>query len=426
MNKQNRRKKIINLRILLIALIILIIYTSFILIKDAVVAVVANNVITNEQLADELEPTSFLFIGTDEDQTQADGSRSDVLMVATFTPDNKRGNMEMNIVSIPRDTVVPISCDQNNYKKINSAHNTGYISGGTDAAIDCTVTTVENYLNIDINYYIETSFNGLIQMVDAIGGIEIDVHSDFCQVDSQEEQEICFEPGVQTLSGEQSLAYVRERYTTSDYERGIRQQQIMLGIVKKVMSDPDQYLGPAIGVFNETMESNLDTNLIMKITNSLISNYNQYVENLGSDTPVVIQLKDSPFSNANSIGGAIGGVAGIDTTNMDSVPMNNLYPEISDFEMNTSIQELYFSKKATNMASTPQNSNYLQEPLVIEFQSISIMQVPFTSISGESSSYSDYDTLYYVSNTLRQSIGESIEEPTYDYYALEQVILSYD
>jgi len=422
MGMNARRKKIRNLRIMMVATTLLLIASTTIFIKDAAVGLVANNVITNENLSNSLDPTTFLFIGTDEDQTTAEGARSDVLMVATFTPDNVRGNMEMNIVSIPRDTVANIACgDADYYSRINEAYALGYNQGGTQSGIDCTVSTVENYLNIEVDYYIATSFTGLIEMVDAIGGVEIDVHNEFCQKDSQEDEEICFEPGVQTLNGEQALAYARERYTTSDYERGIRQQQIMLGIVKKVLSDPDQYLGPAIGVFNESMESNLDSNLIMKIANSVIINYNQYIQNMGADTPVVIQLKDSPYSNENSIGGAIGGVTGIDTTNMESVPMSTLYPEVSEFEEATMVQELYFSKKATDLASTPQSEDVSQEPLIIEFQSISVKQVPFTAYDGASLSYSDTDTLNYVSNTLRQAVGDPIEEPTFNYYAIDEL-----
>jgi LCP family protein required for cell wall assembly len=422
-----RQKKIRNLRIMMVAVTLLIIGSTAIFIKDAAIGLVANNVITNENLSSSLEPTTFLFIGSDEDQTMAEGARSDVLMVATFTPDNVRGNMEMNVVSIPRDSVTNIVCgDYDYYGRINEAYSVGYSEGGTQEAIDCTVATVENYLNIEVDYYIATSFTGLIEMVDAIGGIEIDVHSEFCQVDSQEEEEICFEPGLQTLNGEQSLAYARERHTTSDYERGIRQQQIMLGIVKKVLSDPDQYLGPAIGVFSESMESNLDVELITKITNSVISNYNQYIENMGADTPVVIQLKDSPYSNENSIGGAIGGVTGIDTTNVEAVPMSTLYPEVSEFEEDTMVQELYFSKKATDLASTPQSETATQEALIIEFQSISIKQIPFTSIDGASLSYADLDTLNYVSNTIRQAAGDPIEEPTFNFYEMEDIVAYYD
>lgn len=427
MGKNARRKRIRNLRIMMVALTMLIIVASLTIVKDAAVGLVTNNVITNDNLSSSLEPTTFLFIGSDEDQTMAEGARSDVLMVATFTPDNVRGNMEMNIVSIPRDSIANITCDgYDYYGRINEAYAVGYNEGGTQDAIDCTVATVEDYLNIEVDYYIATSFTGLIEMVDAIGGIEIDVHSDFCQVDSQEDEELCFEPGLQTLNGEQALAYARERHSTSDYERGIRQQQIMLGIVKKVLSDPDQYLGPAIGVFTESMESNLDVALITKITNSAISNYNQYIENMGADTPVIIQLKDSPYSNPNSIGGAIGGVTGIDTTNVESVPISTLYPEVSDFEEDTEVQELYFSKKATNLASTPQSEGATQEPLVIEFQSISVKQIPFTSVDGASQSYADEDTLNYVSNTLRQAVGDPIEEPTFNFYALDEIIAYYN
>ena len=95
----------------------------------------------------------------------------DTLMIITFNPDT----LQTTLVSIPRDTFVPIACRNDQYAKINSA-----AAYGTSCVID----TVSNFLDIDIDYYVKINFKGVVDLVDAIGGIEVDVEAPTYNADS--------------------------------------------------------------------------------------------------------------------------------------------------------------------------------------------------------------------------------------------------
>ncbi|KAI0990168.1 hypothetical protein GJ496_008195 [Pomphorhynchus laevis] len=391
-----------------------VIGTGLLIAKDAVVAMAANIVISDTVVGEGLEPTTFLFIGSDEDQTNSSGARSDVLMVVTLTPSNSRDNLEVNMVSIPRDTIANITCGDY-YGRINEAYSMGYNENGSEGGVACAVSTVEEYLNIKIDYYAATSFTGLMNLIESIGGVEVDVEYAFDEQDSgQNANAISLEAGLQVLNGEQALAYARQRYQSTDYERGLRQQQIMMATAKKIMSNPGQYLAPAIGVFFEDMTSNLNIDVLTKLANNLISSYNLYIQNMSGNSPISLLVKTSPYSNETSIGDAISGVTGVDTENIAEVPFSNFYPNAIDFELDTEVKEVLFSKRASTMPSTKVIEGE-EKSMVIEFQSISILADEFKSAEGASVSTPSSDTLYYVSNVLRTAIGLPIEKPTYNY-----------
>lgn len=103
----------------LLATLFLVLFCLRIMVSNA-----ANSVIEGEKYS-KIEPTSFLILGTDAAQTHAEGARSDVMMVATFNQSNSRGNMELNLISIPRDTIMKNTCS-GEYEKANGIYNYGY------------------------------------------------------------------------------------------------------------------------------------------------------------------------------------------------------------------------------------------------------------------------------------------------------------
>ncbi len=165
-------------------------------------------------------PFSVLLMGIDTgDLGRVEQGRSDTLMVATINPVDK----QTTIVSIPRDTYVEIK-GRGTKDKINHA----YAFGGTAMAID----TVQNYLDIPIDYYVSINMKGLKELVDAVGGIEVNNPFTFSQDGHY------FSIGKISLNGEQTLAYSRMRYEDpkGDYGRQERQRKIVEGVVKKVVS----------------------------------------------------------------------------------------------------------------------------------------------------------------------------------------------
>ncbi|WP_370458162.1 LCP family protein [Bacillus sp. AR18-7] len=105
--------------------------------------------------------------------------------------------------------------------------------GGVDATID----TVENFLDIPIDYYVKFNFDSFLNLIDTIGGIDVDVPITFIEQDSQDQVDaIHVEKGYQHLNGEQALALARTRHIDNDFMRGKRQQLVIEAIGKKLLS----------------------------------------------------------------------------------------------------------------------------------------------------------------------------------------------
>ncbi|PIC64468.1 transcriptional regulator [Sporosarcina sp. P13] len=169
---------------------------------------------------------SILLVGVDESEArhQMEGhGRSDALIVATLNPKAK----SVKLVSIPRDSYVYIP--RVNYRdKIAHAH----AFGGTAASID----TVESLFDIPINYYIKMNFNAFIDVVDALGGVEVEVPYERIEKDENDNNAIHLMPGLQRLDGRHTLALARTRKLDSDIERGKRQQMILQAMIKEATS----------------------------------------------------------------------------------------------------------------------------------------------------------------------------------------------
>lgn len=166
------------------------------------------------------EPFSVLLLGIDTgDDGRVEQGRSDTTIVATVNPRDK----QTTLVSLARNTYVDIP-GQGKQDKLNHA----YAFGGASLAMD----TVENYLNIPINHYVSINMAGLKELVNAVGGIEVNNNLTFSQ-DGYD-----FTIGKISLDGEQALSYSRMRYEdpNGDYGRQERQRKVIEGIVQKVLS----------------------------------------------------------------------------------------------------------------------------------------------------------------------------------------------
>ncbi|MFD1020159.1 LCP family protein [Thalassobacillus hwangdonensis] len=169
---------------------------------------------------------SVLIMGVDsnEHRNNASSARTDALMLATFNKDEK----SVNLVSIPRDSLVYIP-EVGYEDKINHAH----AFGGPKATIE----TVENLLDIPVDYYVKLNFHAFVDVVDALNGISVDVPYEFTESNSMDKKgSIHLMPGEQTVDGEEALALARTRKLDNDIERGKRQQEILSAVIKKSTS----------------------------------------------------------------------------------------------------------------------------------------------------------------------------------------------
>ncbi len=196
-----------------------------------------------------IDNVSVLFIGVDTSEKRGleTGARSDALMLATLNKEDK----SVKLVSIPRDSYVYIR-DLGYETKINHAHS----HGGARATIE----TVEDLLDIPVDYYVRLDFEAFMEVVDALGGIDVDVPYTFSEQDSKDRPNaITLQEGLQRLDGEEALALARTRKLDNDIERGKRQQEIMKAILKKAAS------GSSVMKYGEVIEaiaSNMKTDML--------------------------------------------------------------------------------------------------------------------------------------------------------------------
>ncbi|MDF0479345.1 LCP family protein [Vagococcus sp. PNs007] len=166
------------------------------------------------------EAFSVLLLGLDTgDLGRDEQGRSDSMMIATVSPKTNK----TTITSLPRDTRAEI-VGHGTTDKINHA----YAFGGVPMAMD----TVENLLDIPVDHYVSINMKGLKELVDAVGGIDVNNTLDFSQDGTH------FPVGNVHLTGETALSFSRMRYEdpNGDYGRQGRQRQIIEGVIKKALS----------------------------------------------------------------------------------------------------------------------------------------------------------------------------------------------
>ncbi|HET6872524.1 MAG TPA: LCP family protein [Sporolactobacillaceae bacterium] len=168
------------------------------------------------------KPISILLMGVD--QRKNDPGRSDTLIVLTLNPQKKT----MQMISIPRDTRATLG-NTGTIDKINAA----YFYGGPDLAVQ----TVDQFLNIHVDYYIRINMQGLEALVNALGGITVDSPISWHD-EGYYKKGYYYKKGIIQLDGAQALGYVRMRHLDplGDFGRNKRQRLVISAVVSKAAS----------------------------------------------------------------------------------------------------------------------------------------------------------------------------------------------
>jgi LCP family protein required for cell wall assembly len=166
---------------------------------------------------------NILLLGSDYRVNQ--GSRTDIiLLVSLFTKEKK-----ISLISFPRDLYIEIPGF--GQERINTSQSRGGFS--------LTQATFEYNFGIHLDHFIQTDFNGFLAIIDTLGGIDINAAAnltDRCDLPYSHGSYCSVEPGPHHLDGALALWYVRSRYTTSDFDRGRRAQEVIEGIFNKLIS----------------------------------------------------------------------------------------------------------------------------------------------------------------------------------------------
>jgi len=230
------------------------------------------------------KPFTILLTGVDSETEEIANASSngDTLMLLTFNPKT----LSTTMLSIPRDTYVPIMCF--------TGHRKNKITHAAWYGEECIIDTIENYTGINIDYFLKINFKGVVKLVDKLGGIEVDVPYAFCEQNSNREwgtKTVFVEKGLQTLNGEQALALsrnrhypgdaplgeTREMYRTcpklnkgirNDFIRGQNQQTVLKAILNKMKSVRNiNTVTELLNTISKSMETNMNTSEILSLYN---------------------------------------------------------------------------------------------------------------------------------------------------------------
>ena len=210
---------------------------------------------------DVTEPFTILLMGVDSTEEVLEKNaiaNGDTLILITFNPKTLNATM----LSIPRDSYVPIACW--------SGRPENKITHAAAYGNDCMINTIENYFDVNIDYYAKMNFKGLVKLVNAVGGVEVDVPKRLCTDDSGRMTEVCIDPGRQVLMGEEALVFARNRKQLADgtFGRDAHQQEIIKALIDKMKNVRD--VTKFMEILN-AISNNLDTNLTTK---QILSFYN--------------------------------------------------------------------------------------------------------------------------------------------------------
>lgn len=240
------------------------------------------NIDTNDKrdgsqvMIDATQPISFALLGLDSrngDDEEA-AVRSDAIMIGTINPNTN----QTTLVSVPRDTYALMDgyeteMGYNFYDKITHA----YAFGQADMSIN----SLQELINIPIDYYVEVNMQGLIDIVDAMGGIEVTSPLTF-----DYEGNYFVEGETRTLNGTEALAFSRMRKTDpeGDFGRQKREKIVIEAIIDKALSFNSITNYQSI---LQTMEDNVKTNLTFKEITDLLAGYRGALENINKQDKLV-------------------------------------------------------------------------------------------------------------------------------------------
>lgn len=222
-------------------------------------------------------PMSILLLGLDT-RKQTGSLNTDVIMVATLNPQTKSAT----IVSIPRDTY--LKPEGYRARKVNAFYAVS-VSEDKEHASDNMKKIIGDYLGISIDYTAIINFKAFEDMVDELGGVEVDVDMDMRYRDRADGTNINLKKGLQTLDGKNALDFVRYRKSnlgtasSSDFERNDRQQRVLAAVVDELKSFGGALkLGGIFDAIGENMTTDIPKSQLKSFIKTYVGISNDHIE----------------------------------------------------------------------------------------------------------------------------------------------------
>ncbi|ASS75989.1 hypothetical protein CIG75_14140 [Tumebacillus algifaecis] len=218
------------------------------------------------------DPVNIVLLGVDNRDNDPN-PRSDSIVLVTIDPKTKKAK----VMSVMRDLWYKIP-DDYGYEKINAAHALG--------GPDLTIRTLKDMLQIPIHYYAKTDFQGFIGIVDAVGGVELDVEKPLHYADDGV-YDIHLDQGLQLLDGKKALMYVRFRHDAlSDFARTERQRKFMVALADKMATPSTLLKIPKIlDAIKPYLETNITSGDMLKLARLALEVDSSKIETLQVPPP---------------------------------------------------------------------------------------------------------------------------------------------
>ncbi len=182
-----------------------------------------------------LERVNILVLGVDQRPSQTIPGLTDSMMLITIDP----AHGQVGMLSIPRDTWVKIP-GYEIYNKINTAHRIGDIKNYPGGGPALAKQTVSELIGYPVHYYVRLNFEGFREIIDYVGGLDIEVPRDLNDPtypsDDYGYDPLFIPKGLQHMDGTLALKYARTRHVDNDFGRARRQQQVLLTLKNKILS----------------------------------------------------------------------------------------------------------------------------------------------------------------------------------------------
>ena len=252
---------------------------------------------------------NIAFFGSDSrDLKNMNSGRADTIMIISINPTKK----SVKMISIPRDTYVNVP--GHGKTKINHS----YAYGQEQLAIK----TINSNFGLNITEYVTINFEGLINVINAVGGVDINISKEERDVLNEylkesykimgKEYVPMTEYGDVHLNGEQALAHCRDRYVGSDFTRAERQREVLTKVMEKVSKKSFGEIMDLVDIFLKQVRTNINVSEYLGLGASAFTNMSDYMSNV-----ISAQVPSTDYGKGDYINGTYYFVADLDTCKKD-------------------------------------------------------------------------------------------------------------
>lgn len=213
---------------------------------------------------------NILVLGTDSRDVSKERGNSDVMIVLSINKKTK----EVRMISVLRDVLVPI--EGHDWNRINAA----YRLEGAGLAVN----TVNEAFGLDIQEFIVVDFNGVIELIDHIGGIDITLTAAEAQYYSNKHSVLFgnnLSAGSIHMNGDQALAHLRNRTLGTDFERTRRQRDVMIAMLNQVLGQSLTQMDSTLDFVLDIIRTNIKATDFLSVGLSIVTNFSSGVKSMG-------------------------------------------------------------------------------------------------------------------------------------------------